>query len=106
MKVIQVLNTWEYFGAENVAIGICDGLRERGVDVAYASRIGSVEDVVRQHGIRYIGLKDVSVREVRNMTTMEEISLVCMLLLCLLKLFVCILVYSLLCFYLFILCRS
>lgn len=71
MKVIQVLNTWEYFGAENVAIGICDGLRERGVDVAYASRIGSVEDVVRQHGIRYIGLKDVSVKEVRKMIRRE-----------------------------------
>jgi len=76
MKVIQVLNTWEYFGAENVAIGICEGLKERGVEVAYASRIGSVGDVVEQHGIRYIGLKDVSVKEMRRMIVREKADVV------------------------------
>jgi len=76
MKVIQVLNTWEYFGAENVAIGICEGLKERGVEVAYASRIGSVGDVVEQHGIRYIGLKDLSVKEVRRMIVREKADVV------------------------------
>ena len=67
MKVIQVLNTSEYSGAENVAIGICDGLKEQGVEVAYASRIGSIQDVLRQRDIRYIGLKDLSVKRVRRM---------------------------------------
>lgn len=76
MKIIQVLNTWEYFGAENVAIGICEGLHESGIEVAYASRIGSIEDVVRQHGVRFIGLKDVSVREVRRMILSEKADVV------------------------------
>lgn len=71
-----MLNTWEYFGAENVAIGICEGLREQGVEVAYASRIGSIQDVLRQHGIRYIGLKNVSVREVRKMIRREDADVV------------------------------
>lgn len=72
MKVIQVLNTSEYSGAENVAIGICEGLRERGVEVAYASRIGCVGDVLKQHDVRYIRLKEITVKCIRRMIQEEK----------------------------------
>ena len=72
MKIIQVLNTWEHFGAENVAIGICEGLRERGVEVAYASRIGCVGDVLKQHDVRYIRLKEITVKCIRRMIREEK----------------------------------
>jgi len=72
MKVIHVLNTGKFSGAENVALCICEGLMERGVESIYASRNGSIEDVAAKREVKFIGLDDISVCKVRRMIRDER----------------------------------
>lgn len=52
MKVLHVLYSSSYSGAENVVISIIDGLKE-GVEGVYLSRNGSIKQVLEEKGINH-----------------------------------------------------
>lgn len=65
LKVMHVLCTSLYSGAENVAATIIEGLKDK-ADGIYVSPDGSVADILREKGIMHYPLKKVSVANVRK----------------------------------------
>lgn len=55
MKVLHVLNTGKYSGAENVAITIINSLRDK-VEGVYASLEGEIEEVLSEQNIPFFSL--------------------------------------------------
>lgn len=56
LKVVHLLNTSKYSGAENVAITLIQSLKED-VDCIYVSPSGSISDVLKKNNIKHYALK-------------------------------------------------
>lgn len=67
MKVLHILNTGKYSGAENVVITLINAGKKR-VDCAYASPEGPISDILYENGITYFPIRTdkVSLKEVRH----------------------------------------
>ncbi len=63
IRVMHVLNTRTYSGAENVAISIIQGTAEK-CESVYVSLNGTIREVLESQGIKYLPLKNVSVSEI------------------------------------------
>lgn len=68
IKVMHVLNSNSYSGAENVAITLIDGIRAAGVDadVIYVSLEGPIRDVLKEHNIAFEPIEKNSIKEIRR----------------------------------------
>ncbi len=68
-KVLHVLRTDRYAGAENIALTLCKGLRERGPDAfetAYASPDGTIGARVWEDGTRFYPMRACNAKELRR----------------------------------------
>ena len=65
MKVIHVLNSNRYSGAENVAITIIKELNNE-MDCLYACPRGPIEEILKKENIKYIPIKKLSIREINK----------------------------------------
>lgn len=65
MRVLHVLASNKYSGAENVACEIIDALNNDGVEAAYCSPDGEIGDMLRERGIRFIPLKKLSKKQLK-----------------------------------------
>lgn len=59
MKILHVLNTATFSGAENVAVTIIKNLDEN-CNAAYASRDGSIKNKLLQENIKYYLMNNMS----------------------------------------------
>ena len=66
-KVIHILNTNKYSGAENVAITIINNVnKNEKFKCLYMSPEGEISKVLKKNGIEYIPVKKLSCREIRR----------------------------------------
>jgi len=65
MKVMHLLNTSSFSGAENVAIAIINATKDT-VDSCYVSFDGSIKEVLSKHNIRFIPVTKMSASEIRR----------------------------------------
>ncbi len=66
-KVIHILNTNKYSGAENVAITIINNVnKNEKFKCFYMSPEGEISEVLKKNGIEYIPVKKISCREIRR----------------------------------------
>lgn len=63
MKILHLLKTATFSGAENVALTLMDLFKDH--ETVYASPYGTIADVVKQRGHHYHELKGTSIRELR-----------------------------------------
>lgn len=61
MKVVHVLNTGGYSGAENVVITIINHLKKQNIDCVYLSPYGEIADRLEKEGIKYYAVDHLSV---------------------------------------------
>lgn len=67
MKVLHILNTNKYSGAENVAITVVNNMKY--IDDAeffYVSKKGPIEKVLEKNNIKYIPLEKISIKEIKR----------------------------------------
>ena len=72
MKVLHILNTDKYSGAENVACQIINLVEENGVQGIYCSYDGRIRNVLRNRNIKFVPIKKMSVRELRRTIKRER----------------------------------
>lgn len=65
LKVIHVLNTGKYSGAENVVITIIDSMKKN-VDSTYVSLEGSIKEYLDEKNISYFPVKKLTIASVRR----------------------------------------
>lgn len=67
-KILHILNTGSYSGAENVVITLIEAFRQYGEDVefVYVSLEGSIRDVLEEKGINYEPIKKLSISEIKR----------------------------------------
>lgn len=65
IKVMHVLNTGKYSGAENVAITIINSLKGY-IDATYVSPEGPIKDFLDENDITYYPVKKITITEVKN----------------------------------------
>lgn len=67
MKIMHLLNTATFSGAENVVCQIADMFRgDENVEILYCSRDGAIRDVLKDKGIAFAPLEELSKTEVRR----------------------------------------
>lgn len=67
MKVLNILNTSQYSGAENVACQIIHAMQdEKDMELAYCSRDGQIREALAERNVTFIPVKDVSVSEIKR----------------------------------------
>ena len=66
MKVVHVLNTGGYSGAENVVITIINHLKKKNVECVYLSPYGSIAKRLDQEGIEYYAVDHLSVSTLKK----------------------------------------
>ena len=64
-KILHVLNSSSYSGAENVVITIINNMNDY-YEFAYASKDGPINDVLSDQGIKFLPLKKLSVYEMNR----------------------------------------
>lgn len=64
-KVLHVLASNKYSGAENVVCTIIDNFRDE-YDMAYCSTIGSIKEVLQNRKIKYYGIKRLNVKNLKK----------------------------------------
>ena len=64
-RIIHLMSTDDYSGAEKVAIDIIKGLKED-YDLIYVTRKGKINEILEKNNIKYINIKKLSIREVRR----------------------------------------
>ena len=64
MKVLHVLNTNSYSGAENVAITIINHMPN--VDCVYLSLNGSISDILQKNNIQYYPVDKLSIKSLKK----------------------------------------
>lgn len=65
IKVLHILKSNIYSGAENVAITIINSMKDR-VEGIYLSCDGSIRDIFKENDIEFYGVNKLSVKEVRK----------------------------------------
>lgn len=71
MKVMHILNTGAYSGAENVVISIITHTRND-VESIYVSPKGTIESVLNENGIRYYPVNKLSVHSISKAIRREN----------------------------------
>lgn len=67
MKVLHVLNTGTYSGAENVACQIINMFKEdKDVDMAYCSLNGSIKDSLEERNVKFYPVNKLSCKELKR----------------------------------------
>lgn len=66
IKVIHVLNTGDFSGAENVAISIIEKLNNSNIECFYVSLNGSIEKKLNEKKIIYIPLEKLNVKKLKK----------------------------------------
>lgn len=64
-RILHVLSSNQYSGAENVAISLISNLSNK-YDLAYASPNGSIKNVLEERNINFIPMENFSIRDLRN----------------------------------------
>lgn len=64
-KVIHLMSTDDYSGAEKVAMDIIDGLKNE-YEFIYVTRKGKINKVLEEKNVKYINIKKLSIKEVRR----------------------------------------
>lgn len=68
MKVVHILNTGAYSGAENVAIQIINNLNKRSdIENIYMSKDGTIRGVLEENGIEFYSVEKVTRKAIRKM---------------------------------------
>jgi len=65
MKIIHVLNTGSYSGAEKVAITIINKMKQKN-DIVYVALEGSIRNYLEESKIKFEPIKKVSIKEIRK----------------------------------------
>lgn len=65
MKVMHVLNTSSFSGAENIAITIINSTKET-VDSCYVAFDGDIRNILNKNNIQFIPIKKMSISEIRR----------------------------------------
>ena len=65
MRVLHILNTNKYSGAENVAITIINEMK-RDNEIIYVSPEGSIRDCLEENNINFEPIKKISIKEIRR----------------------------------------
>ena len=65
MKIIHILNSNSYSGAENVAMTIINKMKAEH-DIIYVSPEGNIRQYLEKNNIRYEPIKKVSIKEIRR----------------------------------------
>lgn len=66
MKILHLLQSAQFSGAENVACQIIGMFNEFGIRMAYCSTDGSIKEELRRRNIEYYPLKKLSISEVKR----------------------------------------
>lgn len=64
-RILHILNTGSFSGAENVAITIINATKDK-CESVYVSPRGNIEEILKENSISYIPLKKMSVSEVKS----------------------------------------
>ena len=65
MKVLHILNSTAYSGAENVVISIIEALREE-IEFIYMSPCGTIKDVLKEKNIEYYPVPKLSIGNIKK----------------------------------------
>ncbi len=75
MKVLHILNTGSYSGAENVVISIINHMSSS-VESVYVSLDGTIRDVLKKNGINFHSVTKLSIKEIRMVIHEEKPDLI------------------------------
>lgn len=64
MKILHILNTGSYSGAENVAITIINEMKKKNIDSVYLSLEGSIKEVLGNQKIEYYPVVKLSIHNI------------------------------------------
>jgi glycosyltransferase involved in cell wall biosynthesis len=73
MKIMHILNTNRFSGAENVVCQIIGMFQnDSDVEMVYCSRDGQIRDALAERGIRFVPIRDMSVKEIKRVIKEEK----------------------------------
>ena len=64
-RVIHLMSTDDYSGAEKVAMDIINGLKNE-YEFIYVTRKGKINEILKEKNIKYVNIRELSVKEVRR----------------------------------------
>lgn len=77
MKILHLLYSNKYSGAENVVCQIIEMFKVLPeVEMIYCSRDGEIRKILKEKGVRFISLKDFSIRTIKQVIVSEKPDLV------------------------------
>ncbi|MBP2623959.1 glycosyltransferase [Streptococcus oricebi] len=65
IKVVHILNTGKFSGAENVVLTLMEEMRQQ-VDATYVSLDGEIEEILRKNNLPYYGLETLNVKKLKK----------------------------------------
>ena len=80
MKVLHILNTNNFSGAENVVINIINNMKNNN-ELVYVSPEGPIRDYLEENDIMYEPIKKVSINEIKKVANTSRILYMHMILL-------------------------
>lgn len=66
MKVMYLLESTRFSGAENVVCQIIEMMKSEKIDVLYCSRDGQIHEALKERNIKFLPIKKMSVKEVKR----------------------------------------
>lgn len=66
MKVLHLLRSNRFSGAENVALQIINMFRDDNIEMAYCSRDGQIRDVLSERKVKFFPVSNLSMKEIRR----------------------------------------
>lgn len=72
MKIIHLLSSNSYSGAENVVIQIIKMFEKSDIDMVYISKQGSIEEILKKNNIRYILLNKMTFNNIKKILEKEN----------------------------------
>ena len=70
-RIIHLMSTDDYSGAEKVAIDIIEGVSDD-YELIYATRSGNINKVLQERNIKYINIKKLSIKEIRRIVKEDK----------------------------------
>lgn len=64
-KVMHILSSNQYSGAENVAATIIENINDK-TETVYVSPKGPVEEILRNKGVEFLGIENMNVFDIRK----------------------------------------
>ena len=72
IKIIHILKSRKYSGAENVVINIIKNIQNEDFELRYVSPEGKIIDKLKEEKIKYIPIKKLSIRHIRRIIKQER----------------------------------